>query len=277
MPTLREYAHYVPQPRENVSAKLHCVLISWDGYHTQSAQISAAISDHVDDLTVVYSNAENSVESGAGNWIRVRNDWFYGRKFERALKEVREDEVMLLIQADAHCSDWPAVARGCRTTLSSSPEVGVWSPAITKTPWTEMRVKVASLAGDRLNFVAQTDGVVFGYGAAVLRRLRLLDYSDNNLGWGIDWVAICFSYVNSLFVVTDRDLIIEHEEGQGYAREDALMQMDAFLDQMTPQESLMYVILNSYCHPKVARPRSEVPELTGHIIEHVSIKDSRSS
>lgn len=257
-----------------MSTKLHCIVISWGDHHADSASISAAIADHVDALTVIYSDDDNSDQSGTGNWIRVPNDWFYGRKFARALEEVRDSEVMLLIHADAHCGDWPAVAEGCRTTLSSIPKVGVWAPSITQTPWTEMRVNVASLEGHGLNFVAQTDGVVFAYSTAVLKRLRALDYSMNNLGWGIDWIAICFSYVNSLFVVADQSLTVEHEEGQGYRRADALQQMDAFLKQMTPQESLMYAILNSYCHPRVARPRSEVADLAGPVIRRVDIEDS---
>lgn len=257
-----------------MGTKLHCIIISWGEYYANSAQISAAIADYVDGLTVIYSNESNSGQAGDGKWIRVPDDWFYGRKFERALKEVREDEAMLLIHADAHYDDWPGLAQACRSTLSSIAGVGVWAPAISETPWTEMRVNVAALEGSGLNFVAQTDGVVFAYSSSVLERLRILDYSMNNLGWGIDWIAICSSYVNNLFVVTDQSLTVEHAAGQGYLREDALAQMDVFLRQMTPQESLMYVILNSYCHPKVARPRSEVPDLTGRVISTTDIRDS---
>ena len=257
-----------------MSAKLHCVVISWGNYFEQSAQISSAIAEHVDNLTVVYSNGSESEEYGSGSWFGVPNDWFYGRKFEQALKQIATDETMFLIHADTHCDDWPALARRCRTVLDSNPDIGVWAPAISKTPWTDVRVKVGSLEDYSINFVAQTDGVVFAYTPVVLDRLRKLDYGENNIGWGIDWIAICHSYVSNLFVISDQEVIIDHEEGQGYPRDEALAQMNLFLEQMTPQESLMYVILNSYCHPKVAVSRTEVLELGGRTVNKFGKRDS---
>lgn len=97
----------------------------------------------------------------------------------------------------------------------------------------------------KISYVSQTDGIVLMLNAEVVQRLSILEYDNNNLGWGIDWLAICFCYVNNLFVVRDHNLMVTHPKGRGYDRIEAKSQMIQFLNaNMTMQEKLIYEILS---------------------------------
>ena len=225
---------------------MHCFIISWQGYRDRALDIASKIHHQVDRLTVVYSNEAGEDESGPGTWVGVPNDWFYARKFETCLDRLGDNEPMLLIQADASSDDWPGLAALCTSAMRERPEIGIWSPQIDSTFWEDDRVGIAWSVDETILFVAQPDGIVFAYSAAVAHRLRGLNYPDNKLGWGIDWLATCFCYVNNMLVVRDRSVVVGHAAGSGYSHAEATDQMTRFLTQMTTQEQIMHRLLGAF-------------------------------
>ena len=228
---------------------LHAAIISWQGLAQGARHIAQAIDGHVDQLTVVYSNPQGAPESGPGDWVSVDNSVFFGGKFQCSITR-GEHDIFLLIHADASCDDWPALIRRCRA-VHANDNIGVWAPAIDYTPWLDSRVELARAPASQLAFVAQTNGIVFSMSKPVIQRLKELDYSQNNLGWGIDWIAICYSYANNLHVVRDHSLKLRHPAGSGYQGDLARTQMANFLTQMTLQEQLIYTLLNSHIHKQM--------------------------
>ena len=87
--------------------------------------------------------------------------------------------------------------------------------------------------------------IVLGLAPDVVQRLRKLDYRENNLGWGVDWVALCYTYANNGIAVRDRSVAIRHDPGSGYPPQEAARQRDAFLRQMTLTEHIQYRFLDS--------------------------------
>jgi len=240
--------------------KIHCIIISWDSYFDKASKIAANVHLHVDSLSVVYSNKDDIKESGCGNWIQASNSCFYGSKFSIGLNLVKDDEVLLLIQADAICDDWKKLISRCYDILSSNKIIGVWAPAVSITSWTNKRVLIEKDDAAKCDFVTQTDGIVFAYSLSVIKRLKELDFSNNNLGWGIDWMAICFSYCNNLYVLKDNDVFIKHIAGTGYCVDEANDQMHLFFKQMKTQEIIMYNLLNSYSSHGTTALRTYSPD-----------------
>lgn len=225
---------------------IHCIIISWENHHQESFKIAEAVFAHVDKLSVIYSNQSETLESGPGSWIRVPNDYFYGKKFKVALDLIAKDEVLLLIQADANSEDWPSLIARCRLLMESNESIGVWAPDINHSSWTNERVRIAENPHQNVMFVTQTDGIVFSYNSRVLDRLRQLNYENNNLGWGIDWLAICFAYTNDMYVIRDGSITVGHPVGSGYSSSEAQTQMNEFFLQMTPKEIIMLKLLDSF-------------------------------
>ena len=229
----------------SASKRLDVVIISWQGQHENAAHIAQALSAAPDlRVVVIYSNAAETPETGAGEWIQVPNAFFFGWKFRRALDCVREQApAMVIVQADARASDWAGLLARCIERFEEMPDLGLWTPRISYTPWTPRRVDIAPIAGTDLMHVAQTDGIVLGLARPVVARLRQLDYGANNLGWGIDSVAIAFSFAHGLMVVRDDSGQVQHPECRGYDRRLALQQWQQFLLQMTEAEKCIHAFI----------------------------------
>jgi len=215
---------------------IHAVIVSWEGMHEQAAAIARALEGHVDRLTVIYSNTAGEPETGAGNWQRVPQEWFFGLKFARALAIHPPGSVMLQINADASSDAWPHLVRRLEWAFATHPDIGVWAPDIDWTPWPTELVAEGIHLGGGLESVSQTDGIVWAMAPVVLDRLRRLDYHANNLGWGIDWAAIAFAKVNGLHVVRDTAVLVQHPEGRGYSYTEAAQNLKVFVGQLTPDE-----------------------------------------
>lgn len=236
-------------------------VISWQGKHAAAAAIAQSLSGRAAELVVIYSNRRARRETGAGRWVQVSQDDFFGRKFSRLLQEVPKGQPLLLIQVDAVSADWAGLAQRCEDVLSRRPDIGLWTPRIDNTPFPINTVAVAQ-DGDGLWEVAQTDGIVLGIAAPVVDRLRQLDYSANNLGWGIDWAAIGFCRLNGLKVVGDTSLRVHHPAGTGYKAAAAYDEMDAFLRQLSDAEAreitdAMGVVSQQFRHRELVVEQTE--------------------
>ena len=216
------------------------VVVSWQGMHQRALAIVSALADAVDRVLVIYSNAQDTDETGPGQWTRVPDSDFFGHKFDVALRALDPEEPMLLIQADAGCDDWAGLARRARHALSPEQGIGVWSPHIDNTSYPFALAADRGTADDPLIDVLQTDGIVIALGPAILQRLRDFDFASNNLGWGIDWAAICAAATQGLRVVVDVSVEVTHPQSRGYDSNEANRQMETFLRQLDEGEGREY-------------------------------------
>ncbi|MEH6523975.1 hypothetical protein [Sulfitobacter sp.] len=212
--------------------RLHVVIISWEGYRDKAHAIATALNGSVGKVSVIYSNPENTPETGPGTWVSVPQSWYFGRKFRASLDLVGPDEVMLQIQADTHSDDWPALAAGCVACFEQHPDVGLWIPDINWTPWPAHIVGQGMVAHTNLMKVAQTDGIVWALHPDLYPALRALDYTGNNLGWGIDWVALHEITKHHKIAVRDMSYPVHHPQGRGYDNAEAAQNMKTFITQM---------------------------------------------
>lgn len=229
---------------------LHAVVISWDGMYGQARAIAQGLKDHVDRLSVIYSNKENRDETGPGDWVKVPQAWFFGRKFKRSLELHGDEEIMLQIQADASFHDWKQVANRCRASFQDLPKLGIWAPELSWTPYDSEQAVLGRLGNTPRYRVAQTDGVVWALPKRLLSRLEALNYDENNFGWGIDWAAIAHAHASGLDVVRDTAIHIKHPESRGYPDAEAKKQMEAFLKQLNADEKSTYRQLRDRVPPR---------------------------
>jgi hypothetical protein len=231
-----------------MKSSVHAAIISWSGHHDQAHSISSALESCVDKLTVIYSNKAGEQEAGPGNWIQVDDRFFFGLKFKEALFAHKDEDFFLLIQADASHDSWPEVVNALRISAHMRPRLGVWAPDIDWSYWTETKALLAPIPDSRLHHTTQTDAIVCAYSKNVVRRMQELDYSVNNLGWGIDTFANCFATSSGADVLRDSSICIKHEKGSGYNHEAAIEQMQKFLEQMNDRENSTKLLFDSYCY-----------------------------
>ncbi|PZX13477.1 hypothetical protein LX81_03262 [Palleronia aestuarii] len=215
---------------------IHAVVISWAGRGAEAQAIAAALGPAVERLTVIYSNHEGVPETGAGDWVGVPQDWYYGRKFAESLRRHRGEALMLQVQADAGSPDWPGLVDRLRAAHAACPDLGVWAPEVHVSPY-RLQTALLGRRSGALHDAAQTDGVVWALSRPVLDRLAALDYAGNDLGWGIDWTAFAIARSRGHAVLCDTGLTVSHPPARGYSENAAEAQMAWFLAQLDPAET----------------------------------------
>ena len=253
--------------------QIHAVIISWENQETNAQKIALSIEGLVSTLTVIYSHSNESIQVGPGNWIRTPNSFFYGKKFSKAL-QLHDEGHLLIIHADAHATDWPKLIKRCQSAFAIYPQLGVWAPRHTDTPWQWDNVCLGDLFSQELQAVAQTDGIVVAYAEPVIKRLKHLSYERNHYGWGIDWAAVSFSYCNNLSVLMDPALLVDHPfTSQDQYSEDASSQMQEFFEQLTTRERIMQSLLENHISlKKVGLEIRDVALTQKHVLEQESLR-----
>jgi hypothetical protein len=224
--------------------EIHAAIISWDGYGEKAGRIAAQVAPAVSKVTVIYSNAAETPESGPGDWVAVPNSAFFGAKFRRAL-DAHARGILLLLHADTGYHDWPGLVDRCREVFAAHPGLALWSPDFTHTSFPNDKVRLAEGPGPGLIQVAFPDGIVLALRQDIVRWLQTLDYSDNNLGWGITWAAVARASTRGFLVCRDTRLVVEHEASRGYDASDAKRQRDMFLSQLTREQKDRIAFLQS--------------------------------
>ena len=223
------------------SLRVHAVIIGWEGKNDRARAIAALLEPVVSKLTVVYSNAAETDLTGPGDWLRVPNADFFGRKFHRAI-EVFDGDIFLLVHADTDYADWPALVQRCTHCFTTLPQLGVWSPDFTYTFWGTQDVANLPLPVDGLVSATQTDAIVLALAAPVVERLQRLDCGANNLGWGVDQAAAAFARTTGRLVARDQTILVHHDMSRGYMSDEAGEQMWAYLAQLTLAEREMLLL-----------------------------------
>ncbi len=225
--------------------KVHAIIFCWPGKVADAQRISLSISPCADKVTVIDASADPVENVRNCEWIKISPDAFFGHQFVHALR-VFDHDVMLQIQADAAHPDWGTVVNTCRRRFEAMPELGIWGPEIDFTTWPTRRVKLFDTGDPQLAGVVQSDCIVWALNKPVVEFLKQFDYSDNNLGYGIDWAAIAHCYANKALVLRDLSLRVRHPAGSGYDREEAHRQMWGFLKQLARPERVQFALLWSF-------------------------------
>lgn len=226
-----------------IAAKLKIVIICWPSVEENARLISEKLEKAGYSPSIIYSTKDNSNLSGPGEWLKVSDEYYYGRKFLKMITEFSYD-ILLQIHADAFCDDWLGLVERCYSLHCTNEDIGIWAPTPDNSAWQNKSVFLAEHGDSGLISVAQTDCIVWSMTKKVSERLNRLNLTKNNLGWGIDWAAICFCYCSGYLVVRDLKFIIKHKLGTGYMANEAGKQMNDFLAELSTQEKIMYRLLN---------------------------------
>jgi hypothetical protein len=236
---------------------LHASIISWGDKGPNAAYIAASLAPMIAHLTVVYSSPDAKPQTGAGHWHALPDTTFFGAKFAKALAETPANHAMLLIHADTSFGDWPHLLTRCTAAFAQFPDLALWSPDFTDTPWRTALVRLFDQPdASGLVSVIQTDGIITAFSPATVDRLRRLDLTANPLGWGIDWAALAFAYASGLRVLRDTTLKVTHPKSRGYMGDIAARDMAAFLAQLTHAERAQIALLRAFFQNRkdAARP-----------------------
>jgi hypothetical protein len=107
---------------------------------------------------------------------------------------------------------------------------------IDHTPWTNTRVELSYDPLLKESKVTQTDSLVWVLAKPLVRKMKLLQYNQNNFGWGIDWVASTYAFHTKHIVMRDQSITVRHPKSTAYDRKKAHQQQKRFLKQLSEKE-----------------------------------------
>jgi O-antigen biosynthesis protein len=227
---------------------IHTFIFCWSGKTENALNICRGLYAKTDRLTVLDASpgAEPNIDGINGiEWRKVNPQFYYGMKFRTAV-DLHRGDVLLQVQEDAFCDDWGRIVDLCRERFSTISNLGIWSPDLDYTAHSTNSVKLAPLQDPMLRAVVQTDCIVWALNRATVEYLRTLNYTGNNLGWGIDWAASAYAFSNRMLVVRDSAALVTHPQGTSYRHDEARSQMRWFLAQLNETERLQYMLLYNY-------------------------------
>jgi len=225
----------------------HIFVISWVGQHENAVHICRQALSVTDKVTLIHSepDLELPFELDCKVIKRPIDTSFWGDKFSTCLAQVGDD-AMLVIHADCQYPHWPQLINSCQSSVTSYPQIGVWSPHIDWVPWQLKTMIIASIAHSPLKVTAKTDSVIFYLAPSVIARMKLANYEANVYGWGIEWMMVCAAYTQGLIAVTDTSIKVMHPNKTGYPKDQAHAQLMEFNLQLLPTERILGTLLNSH-------------------------------
>ena len=223
---------------------IHVGVISWEGHHDAALHIAYELADHVDKITVVYSNSAGETESGEGEWIQVDNANFAGPKFKTLVDRVSED-VFFLIAADAATDHWADVVHSCKAAFAEPNGIGFWSPEVRISPYTPDIVVLSKVGSKQIDCI-NLDTIVCAMSKNVYQHVRTYPFENNNFGWGIDYAASAAAMLNGLRIVMDCNIVVSHPPSRGYNDDNAQQQLDQMLMEIPPADRVIIKLIETY-------------------------------
>jgi hypothetical protein len=214
---------------------LHTFILSWPGFEEKARVLELAVTGATDHLTVIHSLTGPSTASVPDHWVVLPDGAYYGVKFKKSLGLCVGD-VMVHIQADVQCEEWPRVLSQCKQAFVANPDLALWAPLVWWTPWSLQRTTLESSKKKPVHRVTMVDGIVWALGVVTRQRLEELDYSNNPLGRGIELAAAAFARAEGFLALVDSTISVLHPKGSGYSEAEAARQLNLFLDQLSEPE-----------------------------------------
>lgn len=245
--------------RSSYEGKFGCVIFCWPGREDDAKETQSQISKAGLPCHVVYSELSSLLPSHSvpSDWIKVPDDWYFGRKLMFVLEFFNYD-VLLQVQADASYSDWSTlVARLFSAFNDPKPyEVGVWAPDLDYTFWRSPEVDIGRDPKAGLKFVMQTDTTCWALSAEIQRFLRTTPLVLNNIGWGVDWAAISYAYTSGKVVCRDECIKIFHPQGSNYARDEARLLEVSFIRSLPVELQVQIRILSELTRSRITKRKA---------------------
>ena len=221
-------------------------IISWRGQHENAEFIANKLITFSPNVYIVYSDPDNSFSPSAPcHLIKRPNNLFWEDKFKNCL-DLCNDQPMMVIHADCQCDNWENLVKRYFSAREKIKNLGVWAPYIRGTYYTLEKSEVFGYGNDGLRVAALTDGIVFALSTELVKRMKLVKYGDNPIGWGIDLLFCSAAYTFHQLIIIDNTVLVDHPKSRGYKTEEAVTGMNKFFSQFYIQELIQCKLLRSY-------------------------------
>lgn len=236
--------------KSEIKKTCNVYIISWGNFHGQALEIARSLIGINGKVTIVYSDSDPGFLFSAIDGISLikrPEQEYFGLKFKACINDCDAD-LMMIIHADTNSPDWRKVYNRCYESMLKNNVIGIWTPYI---EWNARRPAITNISriGKTSFFLsAWTDTTVFCIRKETIQRMKELDYSVSNYGWGITPMLVAHVCTLSLVPVVDYSLKVTHPSKltqRGYSSDLAESQKKQFLKQLSAQEKIIHELMNA--------------------------------
>ncbi len=209
--------------------RIQAFIFSWTGHEARAAALEAALAPLVQRVSVI--NSEEGLEAVHPEWIHLGEQAYFSAQWNEALARF-DGDLLLHIQADAWCDDFPGLVRRALDLFQRRP-VGILEPKVDFTDF-EYDARRLRPVEPGLAEVPLTDCTCWFIEASILRAFRPVDLSLNRFGWGICAVMAALCLQRGRLCLRDFSLRVHHPRRRGYSSWAATQERAAYFATLEP-------------------------------------------
>jgi hypothetical protein len=203
--------------------KIHAFVFNWKGQEANAVALEAELG-RCAKVSVI--NSDDAIAPAHPGWFNLDDSAYFAAQWNKAA-EVFDGDLLLHLQADAHCDDVPLLFERVESVFARLP-VGVYEPNIEFNDLALDRQRLRVLEPD-LHVVPGTDSTCWCIRREVVRALPPVDIANNRLGWGICPAIAAIARLQGLVCVRDYRLTVRHTPGRGYSSASAIKQRARYI------------------------------------------------
>lgn len=207
-------------------------IFNWRGQEEKTIKKVASLSSC--GLNPVVINSDDTL-LGRREWVHLGEDAYFSDQFNKAMS-MFTGEVLFHVQGDAEYEDWHGLVEDSACDFDRH-RWGVYAPNIIWTPHKSHLVDGEDL-GEGVREVSNTDCTCWFIHRDILAGMRPIDTSINKIGWGVDAIIARISSGKGRKVLRTYRHTVYHPYSSGYSRDEAIRQMEAYLESMTVDEAV---------------------------------------
>lgn len=212
--------------------KIHAFIFNWPGTIERCLQIEKELL--AIGLRVQVINSDPCHDSPG--WLNLGEDAFFGEQFKAALASF-DGEIFMHVQADTVFHDWRDFISEALLSRKKH-NWGVYAPNVLNTAHTGRDI-LNALNPDGtygITFAACVDGTCWLIDRSVIQLFYGLGlaqlFADSHYGWGFELALSSLSYLSGRPVLRNNRFIVEHQQGTGYSRKQAEIELHAILQRL---------------------------------------------
>ena len=209
--------------------KIQGFIFNWKGHETRARAHEEKIKKCIE-VTVI--NSDEQLSDKYSEWVHLDDTAYFTAQWNKAV-ELFDADIFFHIQADAEFDQFDLLIAKAKSVYERH-KFGVYEPNV---DFTELEYDKSKLLyiDSNLVEVPVTDCTCWFINGNIIRMLPHVNASVNYYGWGIPNAIASLCWMYGLPCVRDYDFLIKHPRGRGYASSEALRQMLAYFQCLSPE------------------------------------------
>ena len=138
--------------------------------------------------------------------VSIVREPHYAKRLIKSI-EMFDGDVFFQVYGNVEFADWERLIAAAKDAFAKR-NCGIYTPNIQQTSLVNTEIKTVAFDDQNLKMVRNTDGIVWFVHRAIIQKLKAIDFSFSEFGWGVPSLACAYSYMLNKPVIQDNNFSI---------------------------------------------------------------------